>query len=140
MRKRKGDERKQTLDTKIHPVVRLCTKPLLLHVVEALYREYLFSATKSFPRLFLPRHQDFKSQWSSRPWVPLRNFSTKDGGLYVLRINLSTPLHTKTEGRIHCRRATRTPRGRHTKYMWWLSPTTKTQGTQPCSLTHSLKS
>ena len=36
MRKHKGDKRKQTLDTKIYPVVRLVTKPLLLHVVEAL--------------------------------------------------------------------------------------------------------
>ena len=36
MRKCKGDKRKQTVDTKIYPVVRLGTKPLLLHVVEAL--------------------------------------------------------------------------------------------------------
>ena len=31
-------------------MVRLGTKPPLLHVVEALYREYCFSATKSLPR------------------------------------------------------------------------------------------
>ena len=37
MRKHKEDERKQTLDTKIYLVVRLGTKPLLLHVVDALY-------------------------------------------------------------------------------------------------------
>ena len=38
MRKLKGrDERKQTLDTKIYPVVRIATKaPLHIHVVEAL--------------------------------------------------------------------------------------------------------
>ena len=57
MRKRKVDEKKQTLDTKIYPVVRLGIKPLLLHVIEALYREYCFSATKSLPGPFLPRHQ-----------------------------------------------------------------------------------
>ena len=38
-------------------MVRLGTKLLLLHAVEALYREYHFSATKSLPGLFLPRHQ-----------------------------------------------------------------------------------
>ena len=57
MWKHKGDKRKQTLETKIYPVVRLGTKPLLLHVVEALYREYCFSATKCLPKPFLPPHQ-----------------------------------------------------------------------------------
>ena len=56
----KGDEKRQTLDTKVDPVVQLGTKALLLHVVEALYREYCFSATKSLPGLFLLRHQDMQ--------------------------------------------------------------------------------
>ena len=60
MRKHKGDERKQTLDTKIYPVVRLGTKPLLLHIVEAFYQEYRFSAIKSLPRLCLPCHQSLQ--------------------------------------------------------------------------------
>ena len=47
MRKCKGDEQKQTLDTKIYLVVSLGTKPPLVHVVEALYREYYFLVTKS---------------------------------------------------------------------------------------------
>ena len=38
-------------------MVRLGTKPLLLHVVEAVYQEYRFSATKSLPELFLCCHQ-----------------------------------------------------------------------------------
>ena len=61
MRKCKGDERKQTLDTKIYPMVWLGTKPLLVHVVEALYRQYYFSATKSLPGLLLIRHQGLPS-------------------------------------------------------------------------------
>jgi hypothetical protein len=37
MQKRKGgDERKQTLDVRIYPVVSVATKPPLVHVVEAL--------------------------------------------------------------------------------------------------------
>jgi hypothetical protein len=39
MLKCKGrDERKQTLDAKIYPVVSVGTKPTLVHVVEALTR------------------------------------------------------------------------------------------------------
>jgi len=57
----KGDERKQTLDTKIYPVVLVGTKPPLVYVVEALYGEYCFSATKSLLWLFLTRHQGLPS-------------------------------------------------------------------------------
>ena len=42
MRKYKEDERKQTLDTKIYSVVRLDTKSLLLHDVEALTKSIAF--------------------------------------------------------------------------------------------------
>jgi hypothetical protein len=37
MRKRNLNERKQTQDTKIYPMVQLGTKLPLLHIVEALY-------------------------------------------------------------------------------------------------------
>jgi hypothetical protein len=49
MRKHKGDERKQTLDTRFYPVVSVGTKPPLVHV-EALTQEYCFPVTKSLPR------------------------------------------------------------------------------------------
>ena len=42
-----GDEGKQTLNTRMYPVVSVGTKPPLVHVVEALNQEYCFSATKS---------------------------------------------------------------------------------------------
>jgi hypothetical protein len=46
MWKRKGDERKKTLDTRIS----VGTKPPLVHVVEALTQEYCLLVTKSLPR------------------------------------------------------------------------------------------
>jgi hypothetical protein len=48
MRKRKGDERKQTLDMRF-TVVLVGTKPPLVHV-EALTQEYCFPVTKSLSR------------------------------------------------------------------------------------------
>jgi hypothetical protein len=55
MRKRKGDEWKQTLDTRF--VVSVGTKPPLFHVVEALIQEYCFPVTKSLPRATLDSPQ-----------------------------------------------------------------------------------
>jgi hypothetical protein len=49
MRKHKGDERKQTLDTRFIPVS-VGTKSPLVHVVEALTQEYCFPVTKYLPR------------------------------------------------------------------------------------------
>jgi hypothetical protein len=49
MRKCKGDEKKQTLDTAIYLVVSVGTKSPLVHVVEELTQEYCFPVTKSLP-------------------------------------------------------------------------------------------
>jgi hypothetical protein len=57
MWKRKGGERKQTLDTRFYPVVSVGTKPPLVHVVEALTQEYCFLVTESLPRAPLDSSQ-----------------------------------------------------------------------------------
>ena len=129
MRKLKGGMRESKLfDTRIYPVVRLATKAHLHPCYWSTHKEYCFSATKTLP-------------WtqSRSPWlqVPLRSFTKMGGGLHVPRTKMSSSLHTKPEGRWRCRRATKTPSGQHTEYKMWLSPRTKAQGTQPCSLTHS---
>ena len=62
MWKHKGDKRKQTLETKIYPVVRLGTKPLILHLTEALYQEYRFSVTKSLLGLFFVLNDVYMSR------------------------------------------------------------------------------
>jgi hypothetical protein len=56
-----GDEGRQTLDTKIYPVVSVDTRPPLVHVVEAL-KEYCFLVTKFFPELFLTCHKGLATE------------------------------------------------------------------------------
>ena len=79
--------------------VSVATKPTLVYVVEALNQEYCFSAIKSLSgNLYLPPSltPTFRSPWSR---FPLRSFSMKDGSLHVPYTKLSSPLHTKPEGR-----------------------------------------
>jgi len=129
MRKLKGGMRESKLfDTRIYSVVRLATKAHLHPRCWSTHKEYCFSASKSLSWI---------QSWSPWPRVPLRSFIKKGGGLHVPRTKMSSLLHTKPEGRWWCRQATKTQRGRHTKYKRCLSPRTKAQGTQPYSLTHS---
>ena len=41
------DEKKQTLDVRMYPMVSVDTKPPLVHIVEVLNQEYRFSSIKS---------------------------------------------------------------------------------------------
>ena len=49
---KEGDDGKQTLDVRVYPVVSVSTKPLLVHVVEAINQGDRFSDTK--PLLGIP--------------------------------------------------------------------------------------
>ena len=129
MRKLKGGMRgSKFFDTRIYPVVRLATKAHLHSRCWITHKDYCFKTIKSLP------WTQSRSPWSR---FPQKSFTKKGGGLHVPRTKMSSPLHTKPEYRGRCRRATKTPRGRHTEYKRWFSPRTKAQGTQPCSLTHS---
>ena len=88
-------------DTRIYPVVRLATKSHLHLHCWSTHKEYCFSATKSLS------WTQSRSPW---PRVPLRSFTRNGEGLHVPRTKMSSPLHTKPEGRWRCRRATNTPR------------------------------
>ena len=138
MRKCKVDEKKQTLDTKIYPVVRLGIKPLLLHVVEALYREYCFSATKSLPGPFLPRHHGLQVTTVTLASGSTKKLLHKGWGLHVPCTRMSMPLHTKP-GSLKLPASHQDSKdGRHTEYKCWFYSRTTAQGTTPCSFTHSL--
>ena len=102
MRKLKGGMRESKLfDTRIYPVVRLATKAHLHPRCWSTHKEYCFLATKSLPctqsRLPLSR-------------VPLRSFSTKEGGLHVPRTKLVDAAPHQAGGSLTCRRVTKTPR------------------------------
>ena len=102
MRKFKEGMRESKLfDTRIYPVVRLATKAHQHPRCWSTHKEYCFLATKSLP------WTQSRSPW---PRVPLRRFTKKDGGLHVPCTKMSSPLHTKPEGRWRCRRVTKTPR------------------------------
>ena len=45
---KRRDERKQTLDTRIYPVVQIATKPPYIHVVEALTKSIAFRQLSLF--------------------------------------------------------------------------------------------
>jgi hypothetical protein len=103
MRKRKGgDERKQTLDARIYPVVSVGTEPLLVYVVESLtksivsrspsiFRDSPWLATKTRPLRLTPSTPVTLMLFS------LWSFPRRRG--LVPRTKLSSPLHTKLEGR-----------------------------------------
>ena len=103
MRKLKeGSENANSCDTRIYPVVRLATKAHLHPHWWNTHKEYCFSAIKSLLRTLSPR-----SPWSR---VPLRSFSTKEGGLHVPCTKFVIAAPHQTEGSKTCRRVTKTPR------------------------------
>ena len=111
MWKRKGDERKQTLDTKIYFVVWLGTKPLLLYVVEALTKSIASWQSSLF--------------WGYRvTTVTLIPISTKElhqEGWESLRLphkDVDAAPH-QIGGSLTCRQATNAPRGRRTEIQWF---------------------
>jgi hypothetical protein len=89
MRKLKGRaEGKQTLEMKIYHVISIGIKPPLVHIVQALTKEYCFPVTECLLGLFLTRHQGLATKslamslFTSMPY-PLRSFSMKEGGLHI---------------------------------------------------------
>ena len=71
-----------------------------IHVVEALTK----SIASRPPSLF---REHSRSPW---PRVPLRSFSTEEGGLHVPRTKLVDAAPHKAGGSLTCRRVTKTPR------------------------------
>ena len=102
MRKLKiGMRGSKLFDTRIYPVVWLATKAHLHPRCWSTHKECCFSTTKSL---------SWTQSWSPWPRVPLRSFTKMGGGLHVPRTKMSSPLHTKPEGRWRCWRVTKTPR------------------------------
>ena len=130
MRKFKVGMRESKLfDTRIYPVVRLATKAHLHLRCWSTHKEYCFSATKSLS------WTQSRSLW---PRIPLRSFSTKEGGLHVPRTKLVVAAPRQAGGSKTLPASHQDSKdGRLTEYKMWFSPRTKAQGTQPCSLTHS---
>ena len=103
MRKLKeGWENANSRDTRIYPVVRLATKAHLHPRCWSTHKEYCFSAIKSLLKT--------RSPWSPWFWVPLRSFSTKEGGLHIPRTKLVVAAPHQAGGSKTCRRVTKTPR------------------------------
>ena len=102
MQKLKGGMRESKLfHTRIYPVVRLATKAHLHLCCWSTHKEYCFSITKSL------LWTQSRSPW---PRVPLRSFSTKEGGLHVPRTKLVVAAPHQTRGSKTCQRVTKTPR------------------------------
>ena len=118
MRKLKErDERKITLDTRIYPVVRIATKAPLHPRCWSTHEEYCFPVIKSLP------WTQSRSPWSR---FPLREIA-HEGGVSVPRTMLSTPLHTKPEGRWRDGEPPMLQGGRRTEVQVWftLEPATR---------------
>ena len=115
-------------DTRIYPVVRLATKAHLHPCCWNTHKKYCFSATKSLP---------WTQSWSLWPRVPIKSFSTKEGGLHVPRTKLVVAAPHQAGGSKMCRRVTKTPRMDGSPRYTFVHSRTRAQGTQPCSLTHS---
>jgi hypothetical protein len=124
------DERKQTLDARIYPVVSIGTKPSLVHVVEVLtksiasrspnlFRNTPWLATKATPLKLTPSFR------SPRCRFPLRSFSAEDGG----------PAPHQAEESKTCRWVTKTPSGWHTEIQQVIHSRNSIQGSTPCSHT-----
>ena len=90
-RLKRRDERKKTLGTRFYPVVPIATKAPLHSRCWSTHEEYRFLAIKSLP------WTESRSPWS---WSSLREIA-HGGGVSVPCTMLSTPLHTKPEGRWH---------------------------------------
>ena len=125
MRKLKGrDERKRTLDMRIYPVVRFVTRRPYVHVVEALTKSIASRQVSSVNTITV----------TLIPIFTKRDCPRRRG--LCPRTKLSTPLHTKTEGR---RLAGEPP-----KLQGWpahqdtrmVHSRTTSQGSKPCFITH----
>ena len=114
---------------RIYLVVRLATKAHLYSCCWITHKEYCFSAIKSLPRTPSPR-----SLWSR---VPLRSFSTKEGGLHVPCTKLVVAAPHQPGGSKTCRRVTKTPRMAGSSRYTFVHSRTSSQGAQSCPLTHS---
>ena len=89
MRKlKKRNEMKQTLDTRIYPVVQIATKAPLRPCCWSTHEEYRFPIIKSLP------WTQSRSPWSRSSIREIAH----EGGVSVPAM-LSTSLHTKPEGR-----------------------------------------
>ena len=80
-------------------MVSVGTKPPLVHIVEALYREYCFLATKSLSGLFLLATKACQVTTVTLILLYTTNLLHEAWGLHVPRTNLSTLLHIKLGGR-----------------------------------------
>jgi hypothetical protein len=103
MQKHKGgDERNQTLDARIYPVVSVGTKPPLVYVVEALTKG-IASQSPSLPGLLLTCHKGSATKAHAKsPGYLDATFTTElpmKEGVLVPCTKPSSPLHTKPEGR-----------------------------------------
>ena len=122
---KRRDERKQTLDTRIYLVVRIATKTLLHPRCWSTHKEYCFPAIKSLP------WTQSRSPWSR---FSLREI-VHEGGVSVPRTILSTPLHTKLEGRWRAGEPPMLQGGRRTEIQWLVHSRTTAQGSQSYLLT-----
>jgi hypothetical protein len=116
---------------KIYPVVSVGTKPSLVHIVEAL--EYCIPITKSLPELFLTRHEGLATKALAKFPVTLMPLSTKE--LLHEGWGSPRPPHKVVDAAPHqaggsktCRRATKTPRGRHAEIQLVVHTRTSIQG------------
>jgi hypothetical protein len=136
-----GDGGKQTLDTKIYPVVSVGTRPPLVHVVEALtksiaswspnfFRNSSWLATKAWPLRLTPNLSVIlmlPSLWS---------FPRRKGSPHTPHKAFIAAPH-QAGGSITCWRATKTPKDRHTEIQAWGSLKNHHKVTPPCSHTLS---
>ena len=123
---KRRDERKKTLDTRIYPVVRIATKEPLHPRCWSTHEEYHFPAINSLPWTQL------QSPWSR---FPLRELAHK-GGVFAPRTILSTPLHTKPEGRWRASEPPMLQGDRRTEIQVWFTLESKHKAATPFSLTH----
>ena len=119
------NERKHTLDARIYPMVWIATKAPLHPRCWSTHKEYRFPAIKSHP------WTQSQSPWS---WSSLREIA-HEGGVSVPRTKLSTPLHTKPEGRRLAGEPPRLQERPAHRDTIVVHSRTSTQGTTPCSLT-----
>jgi hypothetical protein len=104
MRKRKEGWEEANSWHMIYLVVSVDTKPPLVHAVEALTQEYCFPVTKSLPRAPLDSPQRPPLRHSPSSLGHLDAASTKEllhqgRGVSTPPHKVSSPLHTKSEGR-----------------------------------------
>ena len=127
MRKlKKRDERKQILDARIYPVVRIATKTPQRPHCWSTHEEYRFPVIKSLP------WTQSQSPWSRSS---LREIA-HEGGVSVPAM-LSTSLHTKPEGRWLVGEPLKLQRWSVHQDTMLVHSRTTAQGSKPCLITHS---